>query len=359
MNEDNIEAAMRSLGLTEYQAAVYAALCQFGSGSAVELAGQSGVPRARIYDILRDLESEGYVETYEQDSLNARVINVEDIKSRLTEHADLITNVADDIDDMVSQPDFDDTDVTLVKREESVLKRAKKEIADAKTKIQLGVTPTQFDELRDDLVGAKDREVFVRVTLFPHTPGNSVDIDSLDIRDVANEVRRQTLPAQFVTIVDQSTALFSTNNNLNRSNFGIIANNPALAYIFNWYFSYAMWSGWEIIHSEHNDEPPVEYIDIEQCIYDIHPIVDDGREVYVTVEGKKTDTGEFIDKSGTVEELRYGRASREQDMSSYPADFSDVTAIIISTDDTDFTVGGWIPSVEDIEMHRITIESIN
>jgi len=358
MSKDNIEAAMRSLGLTEYQAAVYAALCQLGSGSAVELAGQSGVPRARIYDVLRDLESEGYVETYEQDSLSARVINVEDIESRLTEHADLITKAADDIDNMVSQPNFDDTDVTLVKREESVLRRAKKEIADAKTKIQLGVTPTQFDELRDDLVDAKDREVFIRITLFPHTPGNSVNIDSLDIQDVANEVRKQTLPAQFVTIVDQSTALFNTNNNVNRSNFGIIANNPALTYIFNWYFSYAMWSGWEVIYSEHNDEPPVEYIDIEQCVYDIYPIVDDGREVYVTVEGKKPDTGEFVSISGTVKKLRYGRTSREQDMSSYPANFSDVTAIIISTGNTNFSVGGWIPSVEDIEMHRITIESI-
>lgn len=359
MDAQTVETAVESLGFTEYQAAVYTALCQLGSASAVQIANKSDIPQSRVYDVLRDLESNGYVETYEQDSLSARVINTDDIKEQLQEHSTLLADAADDIDEMLSQPYFDENEVTLLKREQSVVGETKRAIKDADTKVQLAVSLSQLDKLRESLITAREAGVFVRLTLFPLTLGDTVDIHNESINEIATEVKKQTLPGQFLCIVDQSYVSFVTNHSVAASKFGITANSPSLAYVFNWYFNYGMWSGWELVHSGRDNRPPIQYIDIERCVYDIYPLIEEDSTVNITVEGKKTNTNESITVSGIVDELRYGGDLDEQNQDAYPADFSNETSIVMSTENKEWTIGGWIPSVEDVEMHRITVNSVS
>jgi len=59
---EKIVEGLRKLGLTEYEAKTYAALVGMGEASAREIHEICGVPRTRIYDILRDLAGKGYVE---------------------------------------------------------------------------------------------------------------------------------------------------------------------------------------------------------------------------------------------------------------------------------------------------------
>jgi HTH-type transcriptional regulator, sugar sensing transcriptional regulator len=61
MREEIVEG-LRKLGLTEYEAKAYAALVGMGEASAREIHELCGVPRTRIYDILRDLADKGFVE---------------------------------------------------------------------------------------------------------------------------------------------------------------------------------------------------------------------------------------------------------------------------------------------------------
>ena len=61
MREEIVEG-LRKLGLTEYEAKAYAALVGMGEASAREIHELCGVPRTRIYDILRDLAGKGFVE---------------------------------------------------------------------------------------------------------------------------------------------------------------------------------------------------------------------------------------------------------------------------------------------------------
>jgi len=55
--------ALKRLGLTEYEAKVYAALIRAGSKTAGELSFLSGVPRTKLYGSLRSLEKKGLVKT--------------------------------------------------------------------------------------------------------------------------------------------------------------------------------------------------------------------------------------------------------------------------------------------------------
>ena len=61
LNEE-IEARLRILlELNRYEAKAYLTLVKMGSMKAVELAEFSGIPRGRIYDVLRSLEAKGLV----------------------------------------------------------------------------------------------------------------------------------------------------------------------------------------------------------------------------------------------------------------------------------------------------------
>ena len=57
--KEGIVDGLRKLGLTEYEAKAYATLVGMGEATAREVHELCGVPRTRIYDILRDLDGKG------------------------------------------------------------------------------------------------------------------------------------------------------------------------------------------------------------------------------------------------------------------------------------------------------------
>lgn len=82
MNEGIIEG-LRKLGLTEYEAKAYAALVGMGEATAREVHELSGVPRTRIYDILRDLGSKGFVEFVQGSPTYYRSVEPDRVMERL------------------------------------------------------------------------------------------------------------------------------------------------------------------------------------------------------------------------------------------------------------------------------------
>jgi sugar-specific transcriptional regulator TrmB len=59
---DEIVKRLRDLGFKEYEARVYAALAILGPSKASEIAKESGVPRPRVYEVLKELHRKGFVD---------------------------------------------------------------------------------------------------------------------------------------------------------------------------------------------------------------------------------------------------------------------------------------------------------
>lgn len=57
----NLVQQIQSLGLNQYEAKAYVALVKLGPSNAYQVSKASGVPRARIYEILIGLEQQGFV----------------------------------------------------------------------------------------------------------------------------------------------------------------------------------------------------------------------------------------------------------------------------------------------------------
>jgi len=79
METEQFVTVLEEAGLSPYEATVYVTLLDLGTASATAIADESGVPGPRIYDILRSLADRGYVETYQQGTLQARAHDPTDV----------------------------------------------------------------------------------------------------------------------------------------------------------------------------------------------------------------------------------------------------------------------------------------
>jgi len=81
--QEGIVDGLRKLGLTEYEAKAYATLVGMGEATAREVHELCGVPRTRIYDILRDLGSKGFVEFVQGSPTYYRAVEPDRVMERL------------------------------------------------------------------------------------------------------------------------------------------------------------------------------------------------------------------------------------------------------------------------------------
>ncbi|MCK9565947.1 MAG: TrmB family transcriptional regulator [Methanothrix sp.] len=81
--QEGIVEGLRKLGLTEYEAKAYATLVGMGEATAREVHELCGVPRTRIYDILRDLGSKGFVEFVQGSPTYYRAVEPDRVMERL------------------------------------------------------------------------------------------------------------------------------------------------------------------------------------------------------------------------------------------------------------------------------------
>jgi sugar-specific transcriptional regulator TrmB len=356
MNSGVVRGSLRDSGFTQYEADAYLVLVEQGAMSAMEVAQASGVPKSRVYDVLRDLEGRGLVETYQQSNLRARALDPESVVSDLRERADQFRETADELEERWEQPDIGDYDVTLVKRQDTVIERARTFIRSAENEVQLAVSIEQFDALRPVLHEAYGRDVVVKVSLYPTADGASPPVEECDFERVVTEGCVRDLRAPFVALIDRDKTCFSPHPETGYQ-FGIIANNRPLSYVFQWYYLTSLWVESEVFYSERRSEPPITYVNIRQCVVDLAPLHHEGESITVSVEGYDTETGELQQFTGQVVDIVYSGVAADR---VYPtlSEVSGQVTLYVDTDDEVRSIGGRYAQVEEFELRRLIVESI-
>lgn len=369
MESEALRETLQDAGLSPYQSQAYVAMLELGTASARDLVAESDVPDARIYDVVRSLEDRGYVETYEQDTLRVRAHDPAEVLEDLQSRADRLESAADEIEDRWEQPELDAHAASIVQRFETVVDRARMFIEGAENQIQLSASPAQFDELKDALAGARDRGVYVQLSLYTdvESPG-AVDADgaldaesTLPSRDelaaTTTEARHRPIPSPFVALVDRQKACFAPHEAA-RNEYGVLVDDRTHEYVFHWYYVGCLWEICDEIYSARNENPPIEYVDVREFIRDVEPLVDAGDVVSVRVEGNAVATGEERSVVGAVSDVYYegdeGEGARETGL----VELAGRASFTVATDDGDFTVGGEGAMLEDVEAMRITVTDV-
>lgn len=85
---------LQELGLKEYEAKAFVALARREQGTAKDISETSEVPRTRVYDAIRVLESKGLVETQQSNPQLFRAVSIEEAVNTLqTEYIDRIESL--------------------------------------------------------------------------------------------------------------------------------------------------------------------------------------------------------------------------------------------------------------------------
>jgi sugar-specific transcriptional regulator TrmB len=354
MDTEDLITTLRNSDLSPYQANAYVALLDLGTASASDIADCSEVPLPRIYDVLRDLEGKGYVETYEQGPLKARAHNPAEVLDSLRTQASRFESAADEVEERWEQPDLENNHASIVTRFETVIDQAEAFIANAEQQIQLSVSLDDFESLRPALVAAYNRDVIIRVSV--HTHPDDPSPSAARFEGACTEVRHRRLPAPFVALIDRQKTCFSHHAD-SADQYGVLVDDSTHAYVFYWYFLTCLWAHWEPIYSSYDDGILMEYADIRHCAQNIRPLLTDGATIHLQVEGRDIDTGETCSYEGKVVDVVYGPESDHEGRPDYPTLASQAT-LLLDTGDREVSIGGWGAVIEDIEANRITIMEI-
>lgn len=159
---------LQDFGLKEYEARSFIALTQLPTGTAKEISEISEVPRTRVYDAIRVLESKGLVEVQHATPKQFRAVSIEEATATLRQQFDTrIDSLQSHLEALDIQPEDDDSDrmqeVWTLSGLDAIESRTHTLLADAESEIVLLVVEEELltDALYERLHDAVDRGVDV------------------------------------------------------------------------------------------------------------------------------------------------------------------------------------------------------
>lgn len=355
MNKNELTDILEESGLSPYQAEAYVTVLELGSAAATEIANASDVPDPRIYDVLRDLEKMGYIETYEQDSLHAHALRPEEMSADLRTRAERFESAADEVERRWEEPSMDSHSVSFVKRIDTVLDRAEEMIRNADNQVQLSVNLQQYARLRDALQTAHDNDVHVRLAIYIDEQTDPPT--DTELSDIATEARYRTFPLSFMALIDRKRTCYAPQERSNHR-YGIIVEDQAHAYIFHWFFMAALWQSTDHLYTQREDGLPRTYVDIRKCIRDVGPLLEEGATVHATVDVREVDGTSDRTLSGRIVDVRYPHADVSTE--DIPLLYLGGQAyVVLDTGEETIEIGGWGAIIEEFEATRIVVESVD
>lgn len=208
IDEDAIEALVE-LGLSTYEARVFAALVRLGEGTARDVASVTDVPRPQVYTTADDLEARGLISTQQSNPQVFRPVSIDEaraqLEQRFEDHRDTAFGHLESIQRTADRDDDRSEDVWSITGEAAVTERIIRLAAAADRTILYGAT--DLDDPGADLVStfASARDRGVDVVLFAESDqpvaeslrAVSSRLVRLPAEDQSNEYAERILIADF------------------------------------------------------------------------------------------------------------------------------------------------------------------
>lgn len=159
---------LQELGLQEYEARCFMALTQLSRGTAKEVHELSDVPRTRVYDALRVLESQGLVEVQHTSPQRYRSVGIEEatrtLRDRYTSRIETLHSHLERVEHRDTEHDEEEVqEVWSLMGHDAIESRTHDLMNEAKSEIALLIVDEAIlsDELFDQLRAAMGRDVSI------------------------------------------------------------------------------------------------------------------------------------------------------------------------------------------------------
>jgi sugar-specific transcriptional regulator TrmB len=352
MDRETLAEALEYADLTAYQAEVYLTLLDMGVSPAIEVGRESSVPVSQVYDVLRSLESKGYVETIEREKLYVRPCEPSASMADLESRGELLHDAAEEIRERYRKPVRMDARVSVTKREATAVENAQELVGDAETVVEVAGTYEQLAQLAPALQEARERGILVRASVYTaerHDPPAAFSPEGS-----ISELRACSIPGPFLVVIDRHRTCFAPNSRSDED-YGVIIYDRILPFVFHWYFLTCLWDPYPtVFESEQNR---FVYGTLEEFIRDCYPLWERGYELTVAVDGVDIETQSTRVVEGTVTDVSFTGDDADQPRLAL-SDLGSYKSLTLDTDEGPVVVGGWGAVYEDVEMRTVALVGI-
>lgn len=158
-----LESLFQQAGFTDYEARAYLALCQQSPQTGYELAKNSRIPRANIYEVLQKLENRGAAtRVVASGSVRYLPINPNAVLARMKhDFGEMIADIENHLEDLTNPPK--ERYVEQFQGYDNLLGFARDQLLGTKFKLLVGIHPAESARLAQELNEVDGRGVAVGV----------------------------------------------------------------------------------------------------------------------------------------------------------------------------------------------------
>lgn len=351
IDEELLAEHLQELGLTEYQSRAYIAIVNLVDDRPSKIVEESGVPQARIYDIIDDLSEMGLVEIHEQSggktvSAPSPEIALESFKER---HVDQFSSTVDLVSGELKKTHererTTEGSVTILSHEKSANRHMRRAIEEAEWWISLSLPPDRYEKLEPEIRDALDRGVTVRLVVATSDIGENVEAE-----EFPNALRVRTRQISDVLVAaDRTYGVYSGELPTNSSSRSYhVVTNQNLVLQFQHYYE-QIWTSSRTV--QEGDSLPTRYLDPWRAILDLQSAFDNGDLLETRVVGHETDSRVSNTWTGRIVDYELQGPIQADYTVSIPVQAS----LVIDTGGETLSVGGWKAHVEDIAAEGLEI----
>lgn len=209
---------LQKFGLNLYEAKAYAALLKTGTANAYSISKESGIPRARIYDVLESLTARGLA-MLEESSVNVKSytpvpskVFLERIKEEWQNDYEEVKN---DLQNLESEENKQKIYVFTVKGAENITVYCKQLLKEANHNIMVSICGQMYEQLLPELKECKERGC--KVVGIGHEIEDPIEGIEQHVRNKIHNPVEKT--PWFVLSVDSKKLLYGHSPEVNKDAF--------------------------------------------------------------------------------------------------------------------------------------------
>ncbi|WP_087037090.1 TrmB family transcriptional regulator [Thermococcus litoralis] len=330
MEEGELKALLKELGLNKYEVNAYLTLIKQGPLTAGELASLSKVPQPRIYDVVRSLMGKGFVAVTSERPKKIVPLDPEKVLGAMEKSYLKKVELAKKELKAMYTPHESHREVIVVKSKTTSENYIKEAIKNAKYHLSLAI-PSQLLEKVAPLLKTKSREVTIDLFVYGEK----------EVPKIADKIRVREVEDPIILIQDKALGIYAPpeafkSKEQTIKGYALIIKDKNLLFMLDRYFYHALWPTGELIYKKKGKiKLPKSYIHIRSLVEDIrdHNLI--GSEI--EVHGKFVKTREPVHLTGKIIDF-------------FESEGKVISNITVETKDGKrYVVGGWNASLEDIE----------
>ncbi len=204
---EDLVQQLKAIGYTEYEAKSYVSLVKSGTVTAYQVSKNSGIPRARIYDILKSLIEKGLV--LKEEKIDGTVYSplpvdvfLEKAQSNWQKNYQNLSNKLKQLETTEESPD---NQILILKEKTTIISYCRMLIRKAEKRIIISLWDDMYEEVREELEEVAEGVQIQGITLHVDHP-----IKTVDLHRITHFTEAPTSKRWFVLSIDAKEMIYGS-----------------------------------------------------------------------------------------------------------------------------------------------------